>query len=259
MDLKKENKLSSSKLVLASNQESAESNFNGDSFFLAINKLLKENNSSISASVLQAKLKSSTDSPMIGGAFAREDKGGQFIFELRSNEANDWAAAYQENTIIAYQNFLLEYPNGSFAKEATENSNRIKEDLAWEQAIKENTQQSFLDYKIKYKSGKYSGDADHKIAMLALAIARGEKPTTHPNVAQKTKVEKKKPSFESNISSDSKPKPTKKRTSAKTIDPPTPKQNTDGELEPISTKKEKENSPEYTPPFKKGKQLEEIR
>ena len=62
-DLKKENKGSSSRFVLASNQENAVPNFNEESFFLAISKVLKENDSSINASALHTKLKSSIDIP----------------------------------------------------------------------------------------------------------------------------------------------------------------------------------------------------
>jgi uncharacterized caspase-like protein len=45
-------------------------------------------------------------------------KGGQYIFRLRADEEEDWLVAVKKGTTVAFQQYLDQYPEGKYTKEA---------------------------------------------------------------------------------------------------------------------------------------------
>ena len=82
-------------------------------------------------------------------------KNGQFVFHLKKDEARDWAATQQENTIVAYRRFLTAYPEGQFAEEAW-----------WALTEKEDSLQGFLTYLSRFPKGKHQAKAEERLFTL---------------------------------------------------------------------------------------------
>jgi len=81
---------------------------------------------------------------------------GQFFFHLKKDEARDWAATRQENTLAGYERFLLAYPTGANAEEARTTVAFLQEETAWKQAQNANTIAAYDRYLQQYRQGRYS-------------------------------------------------------------------------------------------------------
>jgi hypothetical protein len=92
--------------------------------------------------------------------------GGQYVFKLKENEPADWAYAQEVHTAEGYAAFLMNYPDGSFAKEAEKRRSRLSEIALWEKAEKENSVRAYDDYLDKYLNGRFSDEAQKRIVVL---------------------------------------------------------------------------------------------
>lgn len=86
-------------------------------------------------------------------------KNGQFVFHLKKDEARDWEATHQHNTLAAYERFLGTYPNGTHAEEARSTIGFFQEESAWQEAKDENTIASYERYLSAFPQGRYRRQA----------------------------------------------------------------------------------------------------
>jgi uncharacterized protein (TIGR02145 family) len=86
-------------------------------------------------------------------------KGGQFVFRLRAGEKEAWAACRKENTVAAYQSFLLLYPDSRHVEEAQKSLAFLKEEAAWQRAHQEKTLLAYNDYMTAYPNGRNTRQA----------------------------------------------------------------------------------------------------
>lgn len=93
-------------------------------------------------------------------------KGGQYIFRLRADEADDWATAQATGTLAAFQQFLENHPAGAHAGEARETIAFLEEEAAWEAAKAAHTVLSYYAYDKAYPNGRYNHLALEAIAEL---------------------------------------------------------------------------------------------
>lgn len=82
-------------------------------------------------------------------------KNGQFVFHLKKDETRDWTAAQEANTLAAYENFLLVYPEGRHTEEARTIVAAMRDDAAWHDAQTSNTITSYDRYLQQYRQGRY--------------------------------------------------------------------------------------------------------
>lgn len=80
------------------------------------------------------------------------DKGGQFIFHPKRNEALDWMEAEKKNSIQAYNVYLKVYPKGKYREEAS-----------WGIACLKDTAGAYDRYLEKYPHGKNAQEAEQKL------------------------------------------------------------------------------------------------
>jgi formylglycine-generating enzyme required for sulfatase activity len=93
-------------------------------------------------------------------------KSGQFVFRLKKDEKRDWAKAQNMNTKIAYEQFVVLYPNGEFAKTATDKIQAINDDTAWNYASRLNIIKAYAHYEQRFPNGKHLKEAAEKIKIL---------------------------------------------------------------------------------------------
>lgn len=93
-------------------------------------------------------------------------KGGQYIFRLKANEKEAWAACQAEGTLMAYQLFLQNYPDGKNAVEAKAELNFLKEEEAWTTAQAKNTITAYTYYDQQFPNGRYARQSLMAIADL---------------------------------------------------------------------------------------------
>jgi uncharacterized protein (TIGR02145 family) len=86
-------------------------------------------------------------------------KGGQYIFRLKANEADNWAFAKEEGTIAAFQQFLVNHPDGEHADKARKQIATLEEDLAWKKATQNNSVSAYIQYRRAYPEGRYRDQA----------------------------------------------------------------------------------------------------
>ncbi|MCB9284604.1 MAG: Hsp70 family protein [Lewinellaceae bacterium] len=87
------------------------------------------------------------------------DKGGEYFFYLKQDEQGDWESSRQEGTLAAFNHFLARYPESRFAKEASQELDRLKEEEAWKQAKTSNTIFSYFEFEKKFPKGRYALEA----------------------------------------------------------------------------------------------------
>jgi hypothetical protein len=81
--------------------------------------------------------------------------GGQYVFRLKANEAEDWASCQLAATAGAYRQFLHHYPEGKFAEEAL-----------WQFARLQHSLPAYDDYLARYPQGRYSDEAQRESLRL---------------------------------------------------------------------------------------------
>lgn len=86
-------------------------------------------------------------------------KNGQFVFHLKKDERRDWAAAQQENTIAAYERFLLAYPDGMHTNDAKSVIALLREEIAWQEAQRRHTIPDYETYLAAFPKGRYRRQA----------------------------------------------------------------------------------------------------
>jgi formylglycine-generating enzyme required for sulfatase activity len=103
-------------------------------------------------------------------SFGIHDPDGSFLFvrkeevvnfnlqsyENRQKDLEAWKKAKSVNTTKAFQDYLKNFPKGSFRREAYKALGEPEENLEWELARSINTPESYQSYLSKYPSGKYS-------------------------------------------------------------------------------------------------------
>lgn len=120
------------------------------------------------------------------GNFGDYDPGSSFLFILQNPLENPstklqetdalerdfqaWKTARNANTIIAFQAYLRQFPNGEFRgfaitkiQELEQEAANRREELAWEIAKEKNTKEAYLAYQREYPSGKYYQDAGRRM------------------------------------------------------------------------------------------------
>ncbi len=95
-------------------------------------------------------------------------KGGQYVFHLKKDEAADWKECVEKATIVAYNAFLMKYPDGKHTADARVGLKRIKAIELWQQieaaneatASKANKKLQLINQYIKqYDDQKHYGQA----------------------------------------------------------------------------------------------------
>jgi len=116
------------------------------------------------------------------------------LAEAIQAEAKLWAEVVAGNKIEDYQRYLASYPQGKYAKQATEQTRKLEDyakavaideivegqEKAWNEAQKINSQLSYNRYMNKYPRGSYAALAKIKLKKIVLAAEM--------NVGQKIKA-----------------------------------------------------------------------
>ncbi|WP_447963712.1 hypothetical protein [Nitrospira sp. Ecomares 2.1] len=84
------------------------------------------------------------------------------IFPGCTSVESHWEATKKKDSVIAYQNFLEEFPDTKYAKNAR---SRV-EDLEWEKASSENTITSLLQFATKYSLSEHYLELEAKLEIL---------------------------------------------------------------------------------------------
>lgn len=95
----------------------------------------------------------------------------------KTKERNAWLAADRRGTIEAYQNYLRDYPGGTYASNARSSISTLEvkarqerreqqEETAWSTAKSKNTIKAYEAYLDSYPNGKYSSAANTRISNL---------------------------------------------------------------------------------------------
>jgi len=84
-----------------------------------------------------------------------------FIIFGKPSEENRWQTAQEHNTSEAYEQYLADYPQGTFTEQAQEN-------LAWLQTKQENTTAAYNKFKQEYPQSNKLNDAENEIQKLQL-------------------------------------------------------------------------------------------
>lgn len=79
------------------------------------------------------------------------------------NEDEYWKLVLEENSLDAYQRYMLEFPEGSHYDEAVEKVVVLRDEQAWQNALTENTPASFSRYLKIYPRGIHVEDARKKL------------------------------------------------------------------------------------------------
>ncbi|MFM8490066.1 MAG: tetratricopeptide repeat protein, partial [Bacteroidota bacterium] len=95
-----------------------------------------------------------------------DDKGG-------SNTSADlaaWRRAKEQNSISAFNDYLIGFPNGEFREEAVlklkdlEQEQKVRNDnSAWELAVEKNNKEGYQKYLDKYPSGLHAAEARKRL------------------------------------------------------------------------------------------------
>ena len=132
-------------------------------FAAALLEKLRDNNESLLVTDLAQYVKkqtikatNDTQRPIHNPLQIPEDKGGEFVFHLRTaDEAGFWENILEQNTITGFKNYLKKYPEGKYGEEAT-----------WQIALKRNTILAYDDYLEEHPLGKYTNEAEQKMTEL---------------------------------------------------------------------------------------------
>jgi formylglycine-generating enzyme required for sulfatase activity len=94
------------------------------------------------------------------------------------NQEKDWAAAQKTSTPAAYEAFLKQYPDGSYAAEARRLLNERRDEEAWMRARAAGTPEACRQYLTDYPQGKHAADAQECATPQATAplVAPGPRP-----------------------------------------------------------------------------------
>ncbi|MCB0836656.1 MAG: caspase family protein [Bacteroidetes bacterium] len=133
---------------------------------LRTNTLPKLNIGKLAESVMEMTSSNYHQLPEGNPVFGVGHKGGQYIFQLKENETEDWEKCREENTLDAYRQFIQQYPEGNYYEEADRQVKILEEESLWKKATQIHTMGAYDDYLEKYLNGKYSEEAQNKINHL---------------------------------------------------------------------------------------------
>lgn len=109
----------------------------------------------------------SNQSPVEGRLQNSADEGGEFVFHLRKEEGALWAEASQQNTVIAYQNYLLAFPTGRYVVQANRRLTKLREDEIWQTTRQNDNETAYESYLKKYApTGKFVQEAEERLKGL---------------------------------------------------------------------------------------------
>ncbi len=170
--------------------EEVEDGFHGDNspFAKAVLSFLKSNNDykvPVSKLIQDVKIgvaHNSKQRPIGGHLYKVGDEDGEFVFRLKEqkNEETSWQAAQALDTIAAYDDFLEEYPDGKYAKQAEARMAALEEEEAWQEAQERDTLLSYRRYLKYYRNGKYAEEANKRRKALKAGKATKKEPTPDP-------------------------------------------------------------------------------
>ena len=160
--------------------------------------------------VTTAVIHDSFQTPIGRPLFNVGDKGGELVFRAQLNEEAIWQEAQRENTVKAYDRYLVQfpagkyaeealwakaqkldsvqgfldyrrkYPGGRFYQEALKRIESLEEEADWRQAIQRNSIAGFERYLQNYPGGRYRREAEQKVEALLLERRPAEKPVERP-------------------------------------------------------------------------------
>lgn len=180
--------------------ETVEDGYHGENspFAKAILSYLKDNNSTKFAvsdliqHVKRVTANNSAQTPIAGPIRNLGDEGGEFVFELKTDEATEWKKTLDKNTAAAYSNFISNYPNSDFIDQAKEKLLPLKEAKMWrdiqQMPHKElddvvEKQQMIAEYKFHYPHGKFGIKANELLVHLNKTEELLTKKRSHQNYA----------------------------------------------------------------------------
>ena len=117
-----------------------------------------------------------TDTPTAYDTYIDQFPQGRYTQEalqkLRAaEERHAWTRAQRRNTLSGYREFLIQYPNSTFAEEAQRRRQQIRdqeaEPQAWQQAQSTHTPQSYQQYLDRFPNGLHAPDARRALRQLA--------------------------------------------------------------------------------------------
>ncbi len=93
------------------------------------------------------------------------------ILAACSSTEADWQKATAADTVAAYQDFLMQHPNGQQADEARSRIRARQDDQAWMDAMSADTEASFRQYARLEPHGSHLGEASARITGFERAAA----------------------------------------------------------------------------------------
>ncbi|HUY84177.1 MAG TPA: hypothetical protein VMU86_06355 [Steroidobacteraceae bacterium] len=93
-------------------------------------------------------------------------------------ERSDWEKARAANDAKSYQQYLVKYPNGSFATQAQARLAQLDEDQDWQAASAVNTPDSYQAFLKQHPQGRWAEEARIRIENFALAQPPNAPPAT---------------------------------------------------------------------------------
>lgn len=90
--------------------------------------------------------------------------GGQFVFQKRQTERDDWQKAQQAGTEGAFLAFLGKYPDSVYAPEAENQLAELADEIAWRKAVLKDSAYDYRQYLKKYAQGRHATEAKEKLA-----------------------------------------------------------------------------------------------
>jgi hypothetical protein len=85
----------------------------------------------------------------------------------RQQDATEWAAAQDVDSLAAYEGYLAAWPAGVGAAAANARRTAMQDDAAWDRAVAANTIEAFGEYLEAWAEGRHRGEATTKSLALA--------------------------------------------------------------------------------------------
>ena len=83
----------------------------------------------------------------------------------------DWQKATQQNTVVAYQQFIKEHPSDARVEQARNRINALKDEQAWSTAKSADTLDAYQQYLQQEPNGMHAADAQDKVNSLQQSAA----------------------------------------------------------------------------------------
>ncbi|MEM9931267.1 MAG: caspase family protein, partial [Bacteroidota bacterium] len=82
-------------------------------------------------------------------------QGGQYVFRRRSSEDGFWERCVAQNTSLAYDAYLVQYPNGKYTANAEQALGLLEEEEIWLRTKTTNTLSAYRSFRRRFPSGKF--------------------------------------------------------------------------------------------------------